>query len=200
MEIACTVTRLVAVEPPAAEADDRELVARITSGDERAFTDLVVRYQRKVAGLAQRLLGYGDGAEDIVQDVFVAALENAARFRGESSAWTWLAAITVNRVRSYQRRRWLTERVLGIVSTIKRQVEPASDYGSLRQESAARVRQAVGQLPSKYREVIVLRYLEELSIDEIAKIVGRKRNAVEVRLARARRLLEGMLQDESGGS
>src|SRR5690606_17069034 len=89
-----------------AEADDRDLAARVTRGDPAALDDLVEQYGARVIGLAARLLGWTDGADDVAQDVFLQVLNKGKQFRGQSSLWTWLATLTVNRCRSIQRRRW----------------------------------------------------------------------------------------------
>ncbi|MBI2823200.1 MAG: RNA polymerase sigma factor [Planctomycetia bacterium] len=183
------------VKSPPAEADDRELAARFARGEPEAFDRLVEQYYRRVAGLAARLLGWGDGAQDVTQEVFLAALRNRGRFRGQSGLWTYLAAITVNRCRSVRRRAWLRERVLGVVGAGPR-ADAANAEGepcAVRDETAAAVRQAVARLPATYREVIVLRYLEELPVSEVAEVLGLKRNAVEVRLTRGRKMLEKLL-------
>lgn len=195
MNTSSLVNRTVPVMLPPAEADDHDLMVRVAGHDEVAFAELVRRYQVRVAGLARRLLGYGDGAEDVVQEVFLAAYEKAGRFRAEASVWTWLARITVNRTRTLRRRRWLKERVLRLVNASTTGLAGPSDWHSIQEERAAKVRQAVACLPSKYREVVVLRYLEGLTIPQVCSIVGASRNIVDVRLTRARKQLEEVLDE-----
>lgn len=174
-----------------AEADERQLAARVARGDDTALDEVIALYGSRVVTLAARLLAWTDGAEDVAQDVFVAVLAKGKHFRAESSLWTWLAALTVNRCRSVRRRRWLQERVLSLVGHSTRAVEVKQLE---RDEHAAQVRAVVADLPAAAREVIVLRYFEELSMEEIAAIVGAKRNTVEARLSRARKQLEPLLK------
>jgi RNA polymerase sigma-70 factor (ECF subfamily) len=163
------------------------------------FEQVVEQQQAHVARLARRLLGWsasGD-VDDVVQDVFLAVLQNLPRFRGDSSAATWVTRITINACRSHRRRRALRAAlwdrwVRGAATS--RDVEPTPGE---RDETNRRVRQAVGGLPNRYREVVVLRYLEGLDVDEIAHVVGATRGAVEVRLHRAREMLRGALEDVS---
>jgi RNA polymerase sigma-70 factor (ECF subfamily) len=176
------------VKSPAADAEDRALAARLARGEPGAFDELVDRYGRRVTALASRLLGWSRGADDVAQDVFLATLEKRAKFRGEARLWTYLAAITVNRCRSVLRRRWLQERVLAVLAPA-RPVAREGDCPTGADETGRVVRAAVARLPTAYREVIVLRYLEELSIDEVAAVLALTRGAVEQRLSRARRLL-----------
>ncbi|HEY2841325.1 MAG TPA: sigma-70 family RNA polymerase sigma factor [Pirellulales bacterium] len=179
------------VNSPPAEVEDRELTERFARGDRQAFEQLVDRYQKRVAGLAARLLGWTDGAEDVTQEVFLAAYRHQKRFRGQASLWTYLATITVNRCRTTMRRRWLRERVFGqVVSQPSRSAgEVAGDIKLACDETAQQVRAVVAKLPASSREVIVLHYLEELLVAEVADVLQIKRNAVEVRLTRARKLL-----------
>src|SRR5947209_2107430 len=90
-----------------AEADESALAQRLAGGDPEAFEDIVALYRARVARLAHRLLGWGGDPEDVVQEVFLAALRKAKGFRGQASLWTWLATITVNRCRRQLRRQTL---------------------------------------------------------------------------------------------
>jgi len=181
------------VNSPPAELEDRELTERFARGDRQAFEQLIDRYQKRVAGLAARLLGWTDGAEDVTQEVFLAVYQHQNRFRGQASLWTYLATITVNRCRTVTRRRWLKERVLGQLFQPSAAGPLAAGAGLITDETAQEVRAVVARLPATAREVIVLHYLEELTVAEVADILKIKRNAVEVRLTRARKLLATLL-------
>jgi RNA polymerase sigma-70 factor (ECF subfamily) len=178
-----------------AQAEETQLAARLARGEEAAFELVVERYGRRVAALAARLLGWSDGADDVAQDVFLTVLKKRKQFRGEAKLWTWLAAITVNRCRSLRRRRWVLERVLRAAAPLRSRETTPAESASEAEETAARVRAAVARLPATYREVIVLRYLEELKIGDVAEVLGLRRNTVEVRLTRARKLLERSLEE-----
>jgi RNA polymerase sigma-70 factor, ECF subfamily len=177
------------VKPHLAEDEDHDLAVRLAAGEPSALATLVERYRERVATMAARLLGWNDGAEDVMQSVFFAVWRHRQRFRGDAKLWTYLASITVNQCRSLQRRRWLEERVRRLMGANRQVAELSGDSAALSSERAIIVRQAIARMPVTYREVVVLRYLEELSIDEVAKVIGIKRNAVEARLSRARKLL-----------
>jgi len=181
------------VRSHSAEADDGDLAARLGRGDPAAFDDLVERYAERVTRLAARLLGWSSGAEDVTQDVFVKLLGKPKQFRGDAKLWTYLTVITVNRCRSLQRRQWLQQRVMHLIGSRLTSPEAERAPRIERDETAERIRAAVAQLPANLREVIVLRYFEELGVDEVAEILSLRRNAVEVRLSRARKLLEPLL-------
>jgi RNA polymerase sigma-70 factor (ECF subfamily) len=185
------------VKTPPAEATERELADGFARGDSQALVRLVELYQSRVVGLAARLLDWSGGAEDVAQDVFLAAYRHRARFRGESTLWTHLAAMTVNRCRSVRRRRWLKERVFRRIGAAAeaRGATTSGDDEIHRDEQAKRVRAATAALPASYREVIVLHYLEELPVIAVAEVLGLRRNTVDVRLLRARKLLAAALAD-----
>ena len=176
-------------------ADGEDLAGRIARAEPGAFEQLVALYQHRVERLAHRLLGWGDGAEDVVQDVFLAALRKAGTFRGDASLWTWLTIITLNRCRTYRRRKMLWLRAHGFLSRRTTRQAEAADRPAIEDESAGQVRSAVGALGPRDREVIVLFYLEQRSAAQIAELLSISSNAVEVRLHRARAKLKKSLGD-----
>lgn len=181
-------------KPP--ELDESELVAQLVRGNPQAFDRVVEQYQPRVTAMAHRLLGWTDETEDVVQDVFVTVLARVDSFQGRSSLWTWIARITINRCRSWQRRNWLRRNVHRIGEALLKQQASHSPAGqeTIRDETAAEVRTAVRALPVKYREVIVLRYLEELPIERVAELLRLSRGTVDVRLTRARKKLAERLE------
>jgi RNA polymerase sigma-70 factor (ECF subfamily) len=161
-----------------------------------AFDAFVAAQEPRVRRLAYRLLGWRGEVDDVVQDVFLAALKRLETFRGDSDVSTWLAAVTINRCRTYQRRqllrlKWFRRRQ----HDENKSAASAADAQTLRDETNHRVREAIAALRAKDREVIVLFYLEELSIAEMAKLLGAANNAIEVRLHRARQRLKELLGD-----
>lgn len=176
---------------------------RVGDDDVAGAARLITAHQERVTRLVTRLLGWRSDIDDVVQDVFVSAIEALPRFRGDADLSTWLFRIAVNRCRG-ERRRWLRLRFWtggDLVAVQHRQDAGPSDRPRdaaavlVASETGAAVRAAVQALPSRDREVIVLRYLEGLSIAAIAEIVGARLNAVEARLSRARRKLAGPLKE-----
>jgi RNA polymerase sigma-70 factor, ECF subfamily len=161
-----------------------------------SFERLVADEQVYIARLVHRLLGYRDDVDDIVQDVFTAALVAWPKFRGESSARTWLAQIAINRCRRQHRNRMLGR---GLLEKFRRRwFFPA--INELRTDCEADnahevVRCALAALGPRDREVLVLHYLQELTLSEVAQFVGISRNAVDVRLSRARKRLKAILEN-----
>ncbi len=171
--------------------DDRELVARFKSGETDAFDEIVEAHQERIARLAFRLLGEPNDVDDVTQEIFLAVLRNLRRFRGKCKLSTWLTTIAVNKCRSHRRRQLRIQ----VLPWLANAAANSSDAGEPREaaESHARVRRTVERLPARYREPIVLRYFEEMSVPQISDVLQISTGAVEVRLSRARRRLKQML-------
>lgn len=183
---------------PLSDADEKILADALARRDPAAFERMVALYQPRVARLAQRLLGWDGDVDDLVQDVFLVALSKGG-WRGESSAWTWLTAVTLNRCRSRLRRRALFARFRRRQQLRPLNASPPADRATQLAETNEQVRRAVAALPAKYREAIVLFYLEDLSAAEIAQLLGIGTDAVNARLYRGRRMLKEALARFSEG-
>lgn len=201
-------------------SDEREWAERFAAGDAAAAQELVERFQPRVTRLVHRLLAWPSDVADVVQDVFVAALDARSRFRGQAKLQTWLVRITINTCRAHNRRRWLRQRLFAAWSsrehgghelrrpeTARVSMLPASvgqltsaspERAAIDQERARSVRAAVAGLPQKQREVVVLHYLEGMTAAEVAESLGIRTNAVEVRLSRARKQLSQALAQLAG--
>jgi RNA polymerase sigma factor (sigma-70 family) len=176
-----------------AEIDDELLVEQFSRGDESAFERIVEQHSAEVAALANRLLGWPGEVEDVTQEIFLAAFLGLKKFHCECSLKSWLFTITINKCRSYRHKRKLRR-----LQTIPIPINdigmrlPHADTGvsPMDAEDFQRVRLAVAGLPARYREPVVLRYLQELDTDEISRILGISKNTLHVRLSRARKRLE----------
>jgi RNA polymerase sigma factor (sigma-70 family) len=179
--------------------DDELLVRQFSQGDESVFDRIVEGYSVDIAVLANRLLGWPGEVEDIVQDVFLAAFLGLKKFRCECSLKSWLFAITINKCRSCRYKQMLYLRFFSRAAA-KSSVTPACAEGKppIDDETFHKVRFAVQALPLKYREPVVLRYLQELSTDEITRILGISKSALQVRLSRARERLRNDLAELIG--
>lgn len=180
-------------DPLPTEREDDGLVARLARGDQAAFDALVAAHQDRVSRLAYRLLGWSGDVDDVVQEVFLAAWKALPRFQGRSSLATWLTRITINECRRL-RRRWGRVLHREPVET-GRACTPAADSRMMNAETFGRVRRAVAALPVRYREVVVLHYLEQIPIGMVSELLGMSTNRVAVLLHRARAKLKSKLAD-----
>ncbi len=179
--------------------EDTELISRVLRGESAVFERLVRKYQDSVYGLTCRLLGENQDAEDAAQEVFLRAYRGLGAFEGRSKLSTWLYRIAYNlctdRLRSRRQAKALEEEAL--------MADGDADPESLAlvAEERRAVRDAIRGLRDIYRNVIVLRYYQGLSAEEIEAVCGLPRKTVETRLYRARKALRkrlGALRERTG--
>jgi len=189
--------------------DDESLVKQFSQGDQAegldrikppfgraAFDRIVERYSADIAVLTNRLLGWPGDVEDVVQDIFLAVFVGLKKFRCECSLKSWLFTITINKCRTYRYKRMLRLKIFSkAADKIYCAHSQAADGQLMNSETFNRVRRAVKAMPAKYREPIVLRYLQGLSINESSRILGISENALQVRLNRARKRLRRELSE-----
>jgi RNA polymerase sigma-70 factor (ECF subfamily) len=172
------------------------LVKKFIQGDDSAFERIVQDNWADVAALANRLLGWPGDVEDILQNIFLSAFLDLKKFRGQSSLKTWLFTITINECRNYRYGQMLRLRLfVRGREKVSHSSAPAADGTATKRETFERVRRAVKALPTKYREPVVLKYLQQLASDEIARILGISEGALQVRLNRARKKLKETLAE-----
>ena len=173
--------------------EDELLVAKSIRNNEVSFESLVEQYSEDVALLANRLLGWPGEVEDITQEVFLAAFLGLKKFRHDCSIRTWLFTITINKCRSFRYKQLFHRRK--ILDKPQSKLPVAADRKIQAIETSDKVRDAVQALPAKYREAVVLKYLEELPTEEISRILGISVNTLHVRLSRARERLKNDLKE-----
>jgi RNA polymerase sigma-70 factor (ECF subfamily) len=183
----------------AGEDSDADLMRRSADGDERAFGALMRRHKEAVYRVARRQLGDAEEAFDIVQQVFVSAWRNARRYDPERSLTVWLFRITVNACRDRHRRRAVRSfffRAMPLEGPGAAQVADEDEGIEARIESRdqlARAEAAIAALPGSLREAFLLFAVEGLSQKEAAEALAVSPKAVEMRVARARRLIKAAL-------
>jgi RNA polymerase sigma-70 factor, ECF subfamily len=188
---------------PATVEREKELIARIIAGDTNLFHELIRPYERMVYLSVLTMLRNEQEAEDAAQEVMINAFRHLKSFRGDAKFSTWLVTIAMNEAR--QRLRKAKAAQLESLDENKEDREgdftPAvlTDWREIpsealeKKEIRQKLREAVEQLPPIYREVLVLRDLEELNQQETASSLGINVTLVKVRLHRARMMLQKML-------
>ena len=192
-------------------ASDETLAARAAVGDEAAFEELVTRYQARVFRLARRLTGSEDDAADVLQETFLQVYRGLAGFRGESRFGTWLYRVATNAalmLRRAQSRRPAESLeaflprfdAAGVHAATPADLQVAAHADRLidRQVLAEMALAGIERLPDLYREAFVLRDLEAMSTEEVARILDLEPAAVRQRVHRARLMLRGYLSDLVG--
>ena len=151
---------------------DIELVQEVRKGRRQAFTALMKRYQERVYWVARRIVGSHDDADDIVQETFVKAYLALGEFRGDSSFFTWIYRIAVNLSLNALRKRqvlnYLHESEL-LSRILPSGDDPGKDLENSEIESA--LQRAVATLPEKQKAVFVMRYYDEMTYEEIGRVL-----------------------------
>ena len=169
------------------------VVEACQGGDDDAFRVLFETHKDRVYSVALRYAGDSAAAMDIAQDTFVKLLSNIQQFRGDSSFESWLYRMVVNSCLDYHRKRRRFLPLMDEALDVFRSSKEGALSEMLREEQAERVQQVVAQLPEEQRIVVVLRYTEGRSYEEIADLLGCRRGTVASRLNRAHKALERRL-------
>lgn len=152
--------------------------------------EAVTNYGKQMTNLAYTYVKDWSLAEDIIQEVFIKALRNMNKFRGQSSLKTWLYSITANHCKDYLRSSYFRRVVLSNVFPLRHKDEEKVN-GENHNLSTY-----VIKLPVKYREVIILHYYEDLKIREISELLEVNEATIKSRLQRARKILKNKLGEE----
>lgn len=190
MATATTVSIQETVAP-----NDYEVVQRFLAGDERAFNELVRRYQQRLLRFVNRMIGDWERSEDLVQEVFVRVFRSIQGFDQSRKFSTWVYTIARNVARTELRKRSKSREVL--FQTLSGDddsgpplewTDPSSGPDELyrKRHLRATVEEAVEMLPERYRTIFVLRELEDRTYEEIAEITNLRLGTVKSRLNRAR--------------
>jgi RNA polymerase sigma-70 factor, ECF subfamily len=168
-------------------SDERQLVSAILGKDRKATAQFVSRYADAIYGYVNhRLAPRADLVEDVVQDVFLAALASLASFQGTSSLRTWLLGIARHKVEDHYRRRLRAPEPLDEEAEAALTDDPLPDEAIDRERAREKTQQVLQQLHEAYRFVLLWRYWENRSVRDIAEATGKTEKAVERMLARAR--------------
>jgi RNA polymerase sigma-70 factor (ECF subfamily) len=178
---------------------DAALVAATKSGETHAFEKLVVRYERRVFAVAQRITNNREDAEDVVQESFHKAFIHLGDFQEKSRFSTWLIRIAMNEAFMLLRRRRGVLEVLpesnddGVESVSEAFVDqrPSPEESCWQRERTELLTEAINRLGPKIRRTILLSDLQEHSLEETAQILGTSISAVKSRLFQGRRKLRG---------
>jgi RNA polymerase sigma-70 factor, ECF subfamily len=204
--------KLAASDSPALR--DAQLIARILAGERELFHELVRPYEKSLYLATYSILQNEQDAEDAAQEAVLKALKNLRNFRAESKFSTWLISIAINEARGRLRH----ARVLkfesvdeaaedgegGFVPALIRDWREVPSEALERKELRELLKSAIASLPEIYREVLILRDVEEMSIAETAAALGVSEGVVKTRLLRARlmmqKILAPQLKSKSSGS
>ena len=183
---------------PEGIAREADLAAGLSRGDPAAVDDLYRTYFDRLYSLVYYQVDRNQAAaEDIVQETFLAALHSAKQFKGRSKVYTWLCSIAYHKVADYYRRQAREHRNRNSavdIDSIDTNESPGTHGVSPSPTEAAEnrslIESAMSTLPPDYRQVLLLKYVDELSVAEISQIMRRSQKSVEGLLSRARKTMQ----------
>ena len=190
------------LEMPARKSNEEMLIRRIRNGEHELFYQLIRPYERRVYATAFAITRNESDAEDVAQEAMLKAFKNLAQFRSEARFSTWLIQITVNEARMRKRKeRSSMEEPIPEYQDEDGNYTPRdfADWREIpsetleRKEIRQKLTEALAGLGEKYREVFVLRDMQQLSIEQTAKTLNISTAAVKTRLLRARLMLRDLL-------
>lgn len=200
-----------AVDPRSVEGspqpDDLTLVRQAQAGDANAYDELVRRYQRQIYGVVYHMTSHHEDANDLTQEAFVKAWQALKSFKGDSSFFTWIYRIAVNRTLNHLKQRKFRDGKHAMsLNDLDVEAEHHPDLVALASDKTPRRALALEELKEKlnvalqrlsenHRIVVTLHDIQGLPHDEIAKVLGCNTATVRTRLFYARQQLQGILSD-----
>jgi len=176
---------------------------RILAGDQYAFERLIKRYQKLVSHIVFRMVRNESDREDICQDVFIKVYKNLEGFRFDSKLSTWIGRIAYNGCLNYLQKKRVP--LYDDITDEERKFEenvadlPGPDQLAAESDISQKLKSMIAELPLKYRSIVTLYHLDELSYDEISGVMNMPAGTVKSYLFRARRLLKEKLEKRYKG-
>ena len=184
---------------------ETKLVEKLRSGDNATMEEFHNIYRNRLYYLVLRHVDQNQAvAEDLVQEVFLAALSSLDKFRGDSQLYTWLRSIALHKINDFYRRQAREPEskisspdfyAMKLEQTVDN--EPTVHSAMESEEIRHSVHQALEGLPQDYQKVLVLKYLDEMPVLEISQVMGRSPKSVEGLLARARKAMRVELEENN---
>jgi len=170
---------------------EQVLVLRCQTGDETAFAELVERYGPRLRYYLQKAFGRRDGAEDAWQDVWFTVFRKVRELADPGAFTTWLYRIALRRAHSVLRQRLPS---FHSMEEAEKVTDPSAEDPDFSPEDGQRIHEALDELTLEHREVLVLRFLEDMAYEDIAAVTGCQMGTVKSRLYYAKRALRAILE------
>lgn len=175
---------------------DEVLVQLCLGGDRAAFAEIVRRYQKQIFSLTYRLTNHVEDAQDLAQEVFLKLYQVLDKYDGNRPFFPWMYKVASNvcytALRKKPQQDVPLEKVIEFAPLVPKKESQPEDYTEAR-ETQRLVQQAIAELPENYRVPLVLRYLEDLSYQQIAEVMDLPVSTIETRLFRGKSLLQKRL-------
>lgn len=187
--------------------EDKELARRLKNGEMMAYTQFIEKYQGPLTFHIEKLSRNRTYSEDLIQEVFVKAFENIHSYNEDYAFSTWIYRIATNHTIDFLRKKKIEavsidEPISSKDGQIEEREIPDTDYATdtpiIQLQRSQVLEEAINELPDKYREVIQLRHMEELSYEEISDQLSIPLGTVKAHLFRAREMLYKLLKEKKG--
>lgn len=182
---------------------DAEIIMKLKKGDEVAIQFIVEHYSHKLLRVALGICGDVQVAEEVVQDALLLVCRRVHSFEERAALGTWLYRITVNQAKNRMRGAWIRKIVVwdeGKMNLLRAQETNEPEIVAIRCETQQEVLTSLLQLPVKYRDVLVLYYLEDMTIAHISQILEQPEGTIKSKLARGREKLRAIIESKEVSS
>ncbi len=175
---------------------DAEIIAMVLNGDKQSYALLVDAYKGPIFNLAYRMTGSREDADDLTQETFIRAYQNLHRFDQSKKFFTWIYTIGINLIRNHLKKKerkvaHLTE----VDSSLKQQRNGEGEGDVLSDDRMIRLEQIIRKLPVDLREAIILKFVQDLTFEELANVTGDSVSAVKMRIYRGLEKIKQMMED-----
>lgn len=177
------------------ETEEAASIRRCQAGDKDAFRALVENYKKVLFGTAYLMTHDRGMAEDVVQEALIQIWKHLPSLRLRVNLKAWLVRIVVNEVNQQRRKKRLSTVPLEYVPEIEDDCDEV-ETAMIRNEEHQLLRRALETLPSEQRETVILRYFSDLTVPEVAKVMGKREGTIKSRLSRALNRLNEILRDD----
>ncbi|GGI57086.1 RNA polymerase sigma factor [Winogradskyella haliclonae] len=176
--------------------NDDQIIEAIQSGEAKAYGQLVDRYKDLVYTLALRMLKHREEAEEVAQDVFIKVFKSLDKFKGDSKFSTWIYRVTYNTCLDNikKNKKHLNDVAIDEYTFNKLDTIDNALDNIIKEEKNVLIKNCINKLPEDSSALLTLFYFEELSLEEISKIINVEANTVKVKLFRARKKLAVILE------
>ena len=176
---------------------DAEIIARVLNGDKQSYALLVEAYTGPIFNLAYRMTGSLEDAEDLTQETFIRAYQNLHRFDRDKKFFTWLYTIGINLIRNHLKKN--EREVAHFVAANYAEEHQAQEHtreegGTLSEDRMIRLEQVIRNLPVDLREAIILKFVQDLTFEEVANVTGDSVSAVKMRIYRGLEKIKQMME------
>lgn len=180
--------------------DDKECVSQVLQGNKQAYGYLIDKYRDKVHAIMIRMLNQSQDAQDLTQECFIKAYNSLHSFDSERKFSSWLYRIAVNLCITNQQTKQRQPYLYGDLELVSLPDTPSPECMYLKKEFATELHFLIDRLPESYKIVLLLRYVDDLTYQEMSQVLDIPVNLVQVRLYRARqKLREYFSKTKEGG-